>query len=78
MHNDVVMTPDPTLFFDAYQGSPRYEPLRDQRPDDGRDGLRLPRRPAGAPVLGVQGNLLDEFIPTAASSGTWRFRASSR
>lgn len=63
-HNDVVMTPDPTLYFDAYQGSPRYEPLAigslttaatvyDYRP------------PAGAHVLGVQGNLWTEFVPTA-------------
>ena len=70
--HDVVMTPDPPLYFDAYQGNPRYEPLAigglttlqmvyafDPMPP----GLtRAERRH----VLGAQGNLWTEYVPTPA------------
>ncbi len=68
--NDVIMSPDPTLYFDHSQGDPAYEPLNigglttladvyDY--DPGIDALP----PAQAKhVLGAQGNLWTEYIPT--------------
>jgi hexosaminidase len=68
--NDVVMTPDGPLYFDAYQGAPEYEP--------GAYGLSTtemvyeydPSPAALTPqqarhILGAQGNMWTEEIPTA-------------
>ncbi len=63
VHNDVVMTPDPTLYFDAYQGNPAYEPLAIGGLTTARTVYDY-RPPAGTHVLGVQGNLWTEFVPT--------------
>ena len=62
--HDVVLAPSPTLYFDAYQGNPQFEPLAigalttagtvyDYHP------------PTGAHVLGVQGNLWTRVHPDA-------------
>ncbi|HTV74345.1 MAG TPA: family 20 glycosylhydrolase [Candidatus Acidoferrales bacterium] len=69
--NDAVMTPDPPLYFDAYQGDPDFEPLAigglttlemvydyDPMPPDLVPSLRHH-------ILGAQGNVWTEYIPTA-------------
>jgi hexosaminidase len=71
--NDVVMTPNPPLYFDAYQGPPSNEPTA----FEGRlTTLKMvydydPAESLGATVerthiLGAQGNLWTEYIPTPA------------
>jgi len=72
--NDVVMTPDPSLYFDAYQGNPRYEPAaigglgatpttleRVYAYDPAPQTLSTEER---AHILGAQGNLWTEYVPT--------------
>ncbi|MGZ3530044.1 MAG: beta-N-acetylhexosaminidase [Vulcanimicrobiaceae bacterium] len=69
--NDVVMSPDPTLYFDHYQADRAWEPkaiggaastLHDVYDfDPGIDAL-TPEQ--GKRVLGAQANLWTEFIPT--------------
>jgi hexosaminidase len=69
--NDVVMTPGPPLYFDAYQGNPEFEPLaiggltalqRVYEYDPLPRGALTPEQRAH--VLGVQANLWTEYIPT--------------
>jgi hexosaminidase len=69
--NDVVMTPGPPLYFDAYQGNPEFEPLAIggltglQRVYEYDPTPRAALTPAQrAHVLGVQGNVWTEYIPT--------------
>ncbi len=62
--NDVVMTPDPTLLLRRLPGQPAATSRsRSAALTTAAHGVRLPP-PAGAHVLGVQGNLWTEFIPT--------------
>jgi hexosaminidase len=73
--NDVVMSPNPPLYFDAYQGPPEREPAA----IGGLTTLEMvykynPMASIGAPeqrkhILGAQGNLWTEYIPT--SSQLW-------
>lgn len=69
--NDVIMTPDPTLYFDHPQGDGEYEPLNiggDQTTlrdvydfDPGIDALDAAQQKH---VLGAQANLWTEYIST--------------
>ena len=70
--HDVVMTPDPPLYFDAYQGDPRYEPpalpgtlttLESVYAYDPRPATLPP--PLRARIIGAQGNLWTEYVPSA-------------
>ncbi|MBV9270002.1 MAG: family 20 glycosylhydrolase [Candidatus Eremiobacteraeota bacterium] len=71
--NDVVMTPDGPLYFDAYQGDPDDEPVAignmstpqmvyafDPAPADVFDSSQ------SAHILGVQGNIWTEYIGTTS------------
>ena len=68
--NEVVICPDPPLYFDAYQGDPDQEPPaiggattfeRVHRFDPLPAGITTAQR---AHVLGVQANLWTEYVPT--------------
>lgn len=69
--NDVVMTPDGPLYFDAAQGNTDYEPLS----IGGLTTLKMvydfdPMPPGLSPaqarhILGAQGNLWTEYVPTS-------------
>jgi hexosaminidase len=68
--NDVVMTPDGPLYFDAYQGDPDDEPeaignLSTPQMVHAFDPVPAELTPAqAAHILGVQGNLWAEYIGT--------------
>jgi hexosaminidase len=70
--HDVVMTPDPPLYFDAYQGSPHSEPaaigglttlvaVYNYDPLESIEPPELRKH-----ILGAQGNTWTEYIPNAA------------
>jgi hexosaminidase len=67
--NDVVMTPDGPLYFDAYQGSPAYEPeaiggLSTLQMVYGFDPYADLTPAQRAHILGVQANVWTEYIGT--------------
>ncbi|MGZ3507085.1 MAG: beta-N-acetylhexosaminidase [Vulcanimicrobiaceae bacterium] len=68
--NDVVMTPDGPLYFDAYQGDPNDEPeaiggLTTTQMVYAYDPTPKSLTPQqAAHVLGIQGNVWTEYIPT--------------
>lgn len=68
--NDVIMSPDGPLYFDAYQGDPNDEPdaiggLSTLQMVYGYNPVPAVLTPAQAKhVIGVQGNLWTEYIPT--------------
>jgi hexosaminidase len=69
--NDVVMSPDPTMYLDHYQGDPAVEPLAIGGYTTLEDVYNYDPMPAGltpaqrAHILGAQGNVWTEYIPTA-------------
>jgi hexosaminidase len=70
--NDVVMTPDGTLYLDAYQGNPDFEPLAIGGLTTPEMIYRYDPMPPGLSrrqqthVLGAQANLWTEYVPTTS------------
>ena len=68
--NDVVMTPNEPLYFDAYQGDPNDEPLAIGNLSTPQDVYEYEPVPAALTtaqarhIVGVQGNLWTEYIDT--------------
>jgi len=70
---DVIMTPTSHLYFDYYQGDPRFEPLANGglitlEQVYGYEPVPDVLTPVeGRRILGAQGNVWTEYLPTAAS-----------
>ena len=69
--NDVVMSPDPELYLDQYQGDPAVEPQAIGGYETLERVYTFDPMPAGLTpaqqrhILGAQGNLWTEYVPTA-------------
>jgi hexosaminidase len=74
--NDVVMSPDPTLYLDHHQGDPSVEPLAIGGYTPLEEVYNYDPMPPGltaeqqSHILGAQGNVWTEYIPT--STILWR------